>query len=305
MTSLLSILAFAALIIPECNDANCRTQPPPCPWSDYWDCIGTVRGCTGATVSSNWFVAAAHIGAYKGDLFYIGGKAYPLVEGVPDTASDLMLWRVDGAPFKNYVGLYPESIYSYPCAFIAGAGCRRGDPVVAWCRTTNTLHRIVTQTLQVPYWLGGAQYQWCTTTRTTTNRVQVVETNGFIAGFAWGPRDGRIRWGTNDVEDVGNLFALPFGDTGVAVGDSSGPVFLELNGQWLLAGLLLSVSGNGPYCALPGSTPIVGSFWQFGGMYTPLTGYQFPCRDRFTTTGFATKINPRINWINSVIHKPL
>jgi hypothetical protein len=79
------------------------------------------------------------------------------------------------------------------------------------------------------------------------------------AGWSWGPQTS-LRWGTNRVFAAGfqidtqvgrtPAFALRFdeGDTlheaQAATGDSGGAVFIEREGRWELAGVLIAIAGE-------------------------------------------------------------
>lgn len=100
----------------------------------------------------------------------------------------------------------------------------------------------------------------------------------WLAGWKWGAR-GQMRWGLNKVVDNGNSLYTPFETCGGATGDSGGGLFVKSGDSWQLAGILIGVSGNGE---------AEGSFYPDA---------QHPQG----TATLATKVAPRVNWINSVI----
>lgn len=106
-------------------------------------------------------------------------------------------------------------------------------------------------------------------------RTTEVQTDGPTSfGFAWSER-GEKRWGTNRVSSVGDVlhqeawatltFAVLFDPPGTpthtrheaqaTVGDSGGAVFVKRDGEWLLAGLMTSITG---YTRYPVRTSLYG-----------------------------------------------
>ena len=95
---------------------------------------------------------------------------------------------------------------------------------------------------------------------------------GDLRGWLWGGGGGTLRWGENSVAAIANAGAPPYGDllysvfgqsggpnlADLAVGDSSGPSFINDGTGWKLAGVALAVdayfnttnSGNGFNAAL-------------------------------------------------------
>lgn len=106
-------------------------------------------------------------------------------------------------------------------------------------------------------------------------KVIEFELDGRIEfGFTWTAK-GQKRWGTNRIESNFEILnqgsystrALTFRfdeplspqatryETHAAVGDSGGGVFVERDGQWQLAGLMISVAGD---ARMPGSSTLYG-----------------------------------------------
>ncbi len=85
-----------------------------------------------------------------------------------------------------------------------------------------------------------------------------VVANNKVCGWNWTPADGRLRWGTNQVDSVvtgnespeGNYIVAMFDEKGgsqeatFSLGDSGGGVFLQTPTGWALAGIISAVQST-------------------------------------------------------------
>lgn len=213
--------------------ASPETEPPEQvpPDFPYWDHI-TQRRYEGPTViylGAGYALTARHVG--MGEIA-IGGTMYAPVSGskrtllnLNGTAADAMIFEID----RN------AELPKLPFLPIAKEPVRPGEPV-----------------LVIGYGRGRDKV------------VEFVLEDGRTHfGFQW-TRKGTKRWGTNRISSAFDILnqidfttrAVTFSfdeplspeatryEAHAAVGDSGGPVFVERDGQWLLAAMMISVSGE-------------------------------------------------------------
>src|SRR5688572_16569929 len=89
-----------------------------------------------------------------------------------------------------------------------------------------------------------------------SQRGAEVRVGGELKGWQWGPRDGALSWGENNVGQIVN-FGAGFGaglrfffdadggpnEAGLSDRDSGGGLFIRSGGAWKLAGINLAVDG--------------------------------------------------------------
>lgn len=279
MTALLSILAALSLVIPGCDDSH--TNAPPGSLVGPWLCVGYWQGCTGTAISPHHFISATHVGGCVGDTFYIPRadgtfETFLVMNGWHDPFSDLSVWLILGE-FRSWANLNGETrLGSATNALIVGNGMSRGAPYYAETWTTNYVS------------MAGT-------------RVETALPASRMTGYEWSWPRGQMRWGVNPLAEApGNQLMLPFSTCGLANGDSGGPVFIERGGKWLLAGINLAVSGQGPYSTYPNQeVDMPCCYWNFADLYS--RNFRWPNNGVYTTTGWATAIAPRINWILGIL----
>jgi hypothetical protein len=189
-------------------------------------------------------VTAAHQGAIPGNTFNYNGVNYTVIAFADGAASkdfgDLRVLRVD-KPILSYAPLYES----------AGDGSENGKNIVVMGRGTQ--------------------------------RGSVINVNGVDKGWNWGASDFVRRWGENKITGFANSNSLirfdfdlntPLG-TGVneaivSAGDSGGAAFINVNGQWKLAGINYSVTG--PYSIPPGTDQFTAALYDTSGLFDHQTG---------------------------------
>jgi hypothetical protein len=120
-----------------------------------------------------------------------------------------------------------------------------------------------------------------------TPRGATVSVNGSEKGWLFGSHDGVQRWGENVISGiasqvtVGDNRVLSFtfdknggdqidgNEAGLTDGDSGGGAFINVNGEWRLAGINYGVSGHYDYDnnGAPAGTPFLGSLYDTGGLW--------------------------------------
>lgn len=167
-----------------------------------WQYIST-GGKLGTAISPHHFLTARHTGGSVGQTFVYEGISHTLTGYYDSPNSDLRIWSVDGR-FSSYAPLYTGSDEAGKDLVVYGRGTQRGAE---------------------------------------------IRSGGILMGWEWGSADGQLRWGENtvdaavSVDGLGQMLMVGFENNGnpneahLSTGDSGGPVFLQEDGLWKLAGI--------------------------------------------------------------------
>jgi hypothetical protein len=261
-----------AVIFYSTGDVNHNTTAPTGPLSNSgWHLVGQWGGYQGVPIGPNHFITARHVGGNLGEALVLDGVSYPTTAFADDAGSDLRIWQVTGT-FPAWAPLYRTSD-------------EIGKPLVVFGRGS---------------------------TRGTDLQVESV-----LKGWLWGSYDGQLRWGQNAVSSTldggsywGPLLYATFDATGgpneahLAVGDSSGPVFIHNGTEWALAGVAAAVDA---YFNTTNSGPgFNAAIFDGRGLYyssnPPATPWQLISGPTPVPSGFyATRISARVAWIDSIV----
>lgn len=273
-----------AIILYGTGDPEANTTAPTQPdlVDSGWQYQGFWGAFTGTPISSNCFLAAKHVGGSTNQTFTFRGSNYVVVACTDIGVNiDLNVWRVDGT-FPAWAPLYERGDEIGKLAMWMGRGTQRGREVWTTCVTTNLPPPSALRLTAEGFTAAGFTKSGMTASGMTASGfthppvVSIVSTNTWLAGWAWGPGDSRMRWGTNvmaygDFSRYCGKFAAtgPF-NCAVSSGDSSGGVYIrDLDGQWKLAGIIAGVSYHGPYGESTNTTT-VGAFLDPRGLYSPV-----------------------------------
>jgi hypothetical protein len=244
-----------------------------------WQWVGFWGSFQATPIDAHHFIAANHVGGAVGDTFVFQGANYTTVQTYGEASSDLRIWEVREA-FPVWAPLYRNSDENGKNLVVFGRGVTRGAEV------------------------------------RTTVAVSGVPANS-LAGWQYGPSDGKLRWGQNTV--AGFYTDPSFGPQLVATfdknaginechlgsGDSSGPVFIQdVNdgNKWKLAGVAGLVE-SGFSTTASGST-YAAFIFDKRGLYVsgngPQTGIS-PLPSAF----LATRISTQTAWIDGILATPL
>jgi hypothetical protein len=225
---LLSVPALCALVIEsDAGDASTRAPAQVPGWAN----VGLRASMTAVYLGNGWVITARHVGA--GDVVLGGVTHHGLAEstvqlgpGAGKPMPDLVAFRIEPRPQLPTLSIRPTPPDVGDRVVLVGAGCDRGASTV---------------------WNGKP-------------------------GWLWGPHV-QLRWGTNRVfaarvdvgvgEIVTQAFAMRFdaGETRhesqAAVGDSGGAAFIEREGRYELAGILIAIA------AFPGQPPATALYGNF------------------------------------------
>lgn len=246
-----------------------------------WQYQASFQGFLATPISSQFFVAARHIGGGVGNSISINGSTYTTTafwdhrvnpnDANSTLLSDLRIYKIDGA-FSSWAPMYDANI----------DGSEVGKSMVVFGRGTQ--------------------------------RGAAVTVSGQLKGWEWGAGDGVQSWGENVVTGTANFAAggdnklLYFdfdanagpNEGGLSVGDSSGGVFINANGTWKLAGLNYAV--DGPFRYTANGADFNATLFDASGLY-----YQVGVNDwqlagpGSIASSYATRISAELSWINSII----
>lgn len=251
-----------------------------------WGQVGLFRpswgpdGFLGTPIAPTLFITAKHIAGSVGDTFTLSGTTYTTVARFVDASSDLAIWQVSGTfPQAAIVPLYtaPSITLNAPL-YVFGVGAARGVEVTGSA------------------FGGGTE----------------------LKGWRWGvydPANPVQSWGTNTLDGVATLgsaglqlvysFSAGVGaDEGtLAYGDSGGPVFIQQNGVWSLAGVNYSVES--PFNTTNTGGGFNAAIFDVGGLYYRDTAttwaYETPAAFDLPAYAYSTSTTARLAWINSVV----
>jgi hypothetical protein len=242
-----------------------------------WQFQGLWDSFLGTPIGPHHFITAKHLGVPPATVFVLNGVRYLPTASFEDPDADLRIYRVCGT-FPAFAPLYTNRDELGKSLVVFGRGTQRGAPV------------------------------------TSTNSFG-VKTNGWL----WGSYDGAVRWGENTVTgiedaglDGGQLKAEFNADGGInecdlSWGDSGGAVFLQEGTTWRLAGINYSVDGYFNYTNTDTGRFDAAIFDQ-GGLYqgegtnwVGMPDLPHPQPGAF----YATRISPRLDWVNTVLSMPL
>jgi len=239
-----------------------------------WKYVGHFGGFCGTPIAQHFFLTASYVGQAS-SVFTFEGKDYTLVQAyLDDPGPGLAIWSVKEA-FPYYAPLYKGNGELGQTILAIGRGRRRGPEVTL---------------------------------------------DGNLRGWQWGDDDRTQRWGKNQVTEIvrysttSEYLIATFDqdelvdECQVSGGDDGGPVFLDDNGVWKLAGIIYGV--DGPYYTDNfGTGRFLAALFDGRGFwvenYPPppnfiqLTG-AVPVPSAFSMA----RISNRNQWIESVINPP-
>ena len=246
------------------------TVPSNDPAGSGWNYIGRFGGFLGTPIAPHFFITAKHVDHSGSNLVY-GGSPYALVGFARDPFSDLTIWQV-AETFPTFAPLYTKMNEPGLRLVVMGCGTQRGAEVFR---------------------------------------------NSEFRGWYWGNSDGVQRWGENIVSSVVNFSRGPddalygtFDQNGLpdeshlSSGDSGGPLFLQDDGAWKLAGINYAVDGNF-FNDNMGNGEFVAALFDMRNYYyregdppnyVEITG-PAPVPSGF----YSTRISSKLAWIYSVI----
>ena len=260
-----------AVIFFSTGDPNYNTTAPTGALSGSgWQWVSLWGGFQGTPIGPHHFLTARHVGGTVGEVFVLNGVNYTTVASYNDTVSDLSIWEVSGT-FPSWAPLYRNSDEVGKGLIIFGRGLIRGTEV----------HDMATNSLR---------------------------------GWQWGAGDGQLRWGQNAVRALVNggsywgalLYATFDASAGaneahLALGDSSGPTFINDGTGWKLAGIAAVVDSY--YNTTNTGSGFNAAIFDARGLYFGnSTNWKLVAGPAPVPSGFyATRVSVRTTWIDGVV----
>ena len=241
-----------------------------------WECTGNWGLFQGTAIGPRHFITAAHLGGSVGQTFEFLGTAYTTVSTIKDTESDLQIWEINGT-LPAFAQLFDGPSEKGQEMIFFGRGITRGAE---------------------------------------------AQVNGVTKGWLWGNWDGRLRWGHNVVSDLVDeqgqavtlaplLIKATFDanagtdEAHFAGGDSGGGLFIKQSTVWRLAGVNYTV--DGPFNTTGSGPGFPAALFDIGGFFTGGEGNWQQVLDTplsQPSSMYATRIKPRLAWIQSVLAQP-
>jgi hypothetical protein len=265
----LSASPAPGIILYRTGDPGANTTEPTGALADSgWQYEGTFGNYLGTAIAPHFFITAQHIG-FESDKFHFRGADYTIVGSFDDPSTDLRVFQV-AETLPAFAPLYAGNAEVGKHLVVIGRGKQRG----------------------------------------TELRV-----NGSLRGWQWGVSDLVQRWGENQVAAIkqvapaGDMIYALFDANGLpneahlANGDSGGGVFVDDGGVWKLAGINYDVDGP-TYTGPEGTGAFYAAIFDQRGFYGR-DGKSIGGGTPVPTGFFASRISPRVGWIDSVIEPRL
>ena len=273
--SLLSPIAKAVIFYSTSDPAFNTTAPSGPLAGSGWQWVGFWGSFQGTVIDAHHFLTANHVGGSIGDTFTYQGFNYTTVNSFTDSASDLRIWEVRES-FPSWAPLYRTSDEVGRILIVFGRGITRGAEM------------------------------------RTTVEVEGVPADS-LAGWHWGPFDGKLRWGLNRIagtvkrnsfgEQLGAVFP-PAKDSNLChlgVNDSGAPVFVNDGTSWKLAGIAGLVDGG--FSTTEAGARTNAFVFDARGLF--VNGKLKTGPRPIPSSFYATRISVRLNWINGILSAPL
>jgi hypothetical protein len=118
-----------AVMFHSTGDAAYNTTAPTGTLTNSgWQFQGKFLQYLGTPIAPHHFITAKHLGSWTNYPFIFEGESYEVINAIPDSDSDLMLYEVNGT-FPFYAPLYTSGNEVGKPLVVFGRGVHRGDPV--------------------------------------------------------------------------------------------------------------------------------------------------------------------------------
>ena len=239
-----------------------------------WNLQGrTNLGYLGTPISSQYFIAAEHIGVVSS--ITVGSQTYSVTGYVNDPLSDLRIYKINGT-FSTYATLYNSDVDGSEVGkmiTIFGTGTQRGSSVVVGSE------------------LKG--WQWGTADYVKSWGKNVVSSLVNDATSTY------LAFDFNSVNSVASEASL-------SSGDSSGGVFINSDGQWKLAGVNYGV--DSPWSTTGTGSGFNASIFDASDLYAKNSSGQWQLVASSDTpvaaASYATSVSSRYDWIVANVPEP-
>lgn len=279
-------LPAARAVIVTGTQGNNTSAPLDSALAVRWGQVGLFRpswgadGFLGTPISYNTFITAKHIAGSVGDTFTLAsGSTYTTIARFNDASSDLAIWQIAGSfPDDAIVPLYTAGSISFNAPmYVFGVGSARGTEVSGSA------------------FGGGTE----------------------LKGWRWGDYNSANpvkSWGTNNVAGLVNgggaglqlVYSFSSGvsdnEGTLGYGDSGGPVFIQQNGVWSLAGVNYGVESQFNTTNTGGG--FNAAIFDSGGLYSLVNSawvYETPTLADQPAYAYSTSTTNRLPWIYQTV----
>jgi hypothetical protein len=276
-------LATAASAVVTIGGAGYNSGPAPGNVGQYEGIFD--NGFTGIPVTSNMFITAAHVMPGLSSTFiYDNGGTTPTTYTVQPVATldDLALWEISpnqSADFSLTAPIYTGSSEASSTIYVTGRGYQRGAAIPGgWA-----------------YGGGQGPLSWGDNTVSSIDTDTQLGTVGSLGGDF-------LQFDFNSSSsDPNECMLTPF--------DSGGGDFIEVNGQYELAGINSFTGARIPAAGVDyaysvtdstGMNPIGGTLDNTNGYYYNYFGAPTQITSNIPESSFATRISSRQNFIGEV-----
>ena len=245
-----------------------------------WSYVGGVNGATGVYLGNGWVITAYHVGGnLSNDTFTLNSVAYAPVAGslhqLTNTSdaspADLAMYQLQTIP-PDLSGLsIAGGAYDTSMVFTAiGIGRNRAALPSYWNADWTTAPDEASATYSGYAWASGLTKRWGTNTLAET--TPTVQDDGSGIQVALLPTTFDADGGDNEMQ--------------AADKDSGGGVFVQQNGVWNLAGIILaigevegSIPQNRPFeTAVYGDQTYFADLREYSGQIQQIMGVPEPSR---------------------------
>jgi hypothetical protein len=242
-----------------------------------WNLEATWGSFLATPIDATHFIAAAHVGDAGGSQITFQGTNYSVNTSseATDAGSDLCIWTLASGTFPTWAPLYNAAVDGSEVGksmIVIGRGTQRG--------------------------------------------TAVTTADGALKGWQWGNGDGLESWGQNTVTgftgynsvSASSMLYFDFGpanDAALSVGDSSGGVFIESNGQWKLAGVNYGVDSPWSLTGAASDPGFDADIFDARGLYYKGQNNQWtlypPDAPLACGDSYASRVSDRLGWVESVV----
>jgi hypothetical protein len=280
----LILLHAQAIILLRTGDPEANTTEPAGELDGSgWQFLGDWGIFFGTVIGPKHFVTARHVGGAVGGIFKYHGESYQTTSFYEFGKVDLRVWEICGTFPEPFAPLYLSDDEEGKPLVVFGRGSTRGEGVHIQTRLGVELRGWRT---------GKSDHRWRWGENIVTKVYDYAE-----LGERFQPRELQYLVVDFDREGV-------FNEAHLSPGDSGGPVFIEKDGEWALAGI--NYATDGFFNFIPEGKGFVPLLFDAGGFYIDWgqdIGWVY-IRDRkedIASSFYSTRVSNYVSLIEAVL----